>query len=111
MSFNYKIEIISKLNVIELRGKLLSDLDIEVLKKEVENFDNHKVIVDLSDLSHLNSTGIAFLISLLTKSRTCNGDTVLVNPNKDIVRIIEISRLNQIFSIYDSLDEGINHYK
>ena len=111
MSFSYKIKSISGLTIIELEGKMLSDIDIELIKKEVEVLDNFRIIVDMLKLSHINSTGIAFLIGTLTKSRVNNGDTVLINSNKGITRIIEISRLNQIFSIYDSLDEGINHYK
>ena len=68
------------------------------------------LIVDFASLTHINSSGIAFLISILTKSRTNNGDVVLINATKEINRIIQISRLDQIFSIFESLDEGVNYY-
>ena len=110
MNFSYKIKKNQSITILELTGKLLSNADIEGLKKEMETIDNFKIIVDFAFLTHVNSSGIAFLISILTKSRTNNGDVVLIHATKEINRIIEISRLDQIFSIFESLDEGINYY-
>ena len=110
MSFSYKIKKNQSITILELTGKLLSNSDIEGLKKEMETIDDFKIIVDFASLTHVNSSGIGFLISILTKSRTNNGDVVLIHATKEINRIIEISRLDQIFSIFESLDEGINYY-
>ena len=110
MNFTYRIKKHQTITILELIGKLLSNADIEGLKKEMETIDDFKIIVDFASLTHINSSGIAFLISILTKSRTNNGDVVLINATKEINRIIQISRLDQIFSIFESLDEGVNYY-
>lgn len=57
-------------------------------------------IVDLSDVKHINSTGLGVLITLLTKARKKDGEMVLVNPSEYIRNLMMITKLNTIFNIY-----------
>ena len=52
-----------------ISGKILSDADILPMRNELENIVNWKIILDLSMLTHTNSSGIAFMVKILTKSR------------------------------------------
>jgi anti-sigma B factor antagonist len=64
----------------------------------------------LSELTHTNSSGIAFLIRIMTRSRINDGDVVLASPNVGIQKLIDISKLYEVFSIYNSLDEAVSHF-
>jgi anti-anti-sigma regulatory factor len=46
----------------------------------------------------------------MTRARINNGDVVLANPNEGIKKLIEISKLYEVFSIYSSQQEAINHF-
>ncbi len=110
MSLEFNIEYKSDITIIYLSGKILTDSDLSSLRESFDSLKQWKIIVDLSELTHMNSTGISVLIKLLTKSRINNGDVFLLNPNSGINKIIEITRLNDIFSVHQSLEDAINQY-
>lgn len=92
----------------------MTDLDFQELEKIVfENISkNHaKVIFDLSELTHTNSSGIAFFMKTLTKTRIMNGDLVLMNIKGNVEKIFDISKLNEIYTICENQVEAINYFK
>jgi len=95
---------------LTISGKILSDADIAPMRTEIETIENWKIIIDLSNLSHTNSSGIAFMIKILTKSRINGGDTVLLNPNAGLSKLFEITKIHEVFSIYESFDSAKNHF-
>lgn len=95
---------------LTISGKILSDADIAPMRAEIETIENWKVIIDLSNLSHTNSSGIAFMVKILTKSRINGGDAVLLNPNAGLNKLFEITKIHEVFSIYGSLDSAKNHF-
>lgn len=57
------------------------------------------VVVDLSQLDFIDSTGLGILVGLLKRCRPAGGDLVVANPRPRIAKILEISGLTQIFDI------------
>lgn len=93
-------------------GKLLNN----TLKENASNYiqsniqkGNKKFIVNLSALSLLNSTGLNTLIRLFTHTRNKGGELFFVIENNPTVsQLLTISKLNNIFEIYTSIEEAIN---
>ena len=106
-----KVSLMNSANsiVISLEGRILSDLDLETLKEQTAQLTIWNIVFDLSGLTHTNSSGIAFIIKTMTRARINNGDVVLANPNDGIKKLIEISKLYEVFNIYSSQQEAINH--
>lgn len=100
----------STVTCIAISGKILSDADILPMRNEMETIENWHVVLDLTNLSHTNSSGIAFMVKMLTKSRINNGDTVLLNPNAGLNKLFEITKIHEIFAIYDSMDAVEEHF-
>lgn len=96
---------------ITLKGKLLSDVDLKSVSNEVEKLNNWSVVLDIKDLTHINSSGIAFFIRLLTRSRVNGGDTVLCNVHPNLVKLFDITKMHEIFTIYGNLVEANSHFK
>ena len=83
-------------------GMPLTDAFNENMEDGVLNF-----VVDLTELKHINSSGLGVLITLLTKARKKDGELLLVNPSDYIRNLMLITKLNSIFSIYDSIDDAV----
>lgn len=64
----------------------------------------NNVVVSLNQVQFLNSTGLRFLISLLTKSRNSGGDTVLIHVPEQVKKLLVMTKLQSIFPIFDTLD-------
>lgn len=110
---NLKVTSINNGNclVFQLQGKILSEADAEILKDAVAKLPMHNVIFDLQTLTHTNSTGIAVFVKTMTKCRIENGDLLICSPNKLISTLFEITKMNDVFSMYDSVESAINYFK
>jgi anti-sigma B factor antagonist len=100
--------------IYTLKGKITSDVDYEGIEREV--FDNlnknyYRIIFDLTDLTHTNSSGIGFFMRTLTKARIMNGELVLINLEGNVRKIFEIAKLDEVYTIYTNEEEALNHCK
>ena len=79
---------------------LTNPLDHNALLQQIEKQLKKEplyYIVDLAKLSFLNSSGLNFLIQMLTKVRNAAGDIVLTNITESIHKILVITRLQSTF--------------
>ena len=111
MNLNIMAEANSDSMIFQLHGKILTESDAENLKEAVSNLKSFKVIFNLKALTHINSTGIAVFVQTMTKCRIENGDLLICSPNKLISKLFEITKMNDVFSIYDSEESAINYFK
>lgn len=64
------------------------------------------VIINLSKVEYLDSTGLGVLIGGLKRMREHDGNMALVGPGMRILRIFEITGLDKIFDIYPTEEEA-----
>jgi anti-sigma B factor antagonist len=80
------------------------------IKQEIVDLLNggtHKLVVDLTGVEYLDSTGLGVLIGGLKRARERDGDLKLICDNLRILRIFEITGLTKIFDIYRSEAEAL----
>ena len=82
-------------------GMPLADAFNEEMEDGASNF-----IIDLSELKHINSSGLGVFITLLTKVRKKGGELVLVNPSDFIKNLLLITKLNSIFQTFATIEEA-----
>lgn len=72
---------------------------------------NNKFIVDLSEITFLDSAGMAVLVSLLKRARYANGDTKLVWPIEPATkRILHLTRFDHVFEITETTDVALKMF-
>jgi anti-anti-sigma factor len=100
--------------VFLLKGKLTQEGDAlslnDTIDKELSR-GMYNVIFDLSELKNCNSSGLNSLIRTLTKTRTHGGDTVVCHVNPSLEKLFSITKLNEIFSLYSTQKEALQHFK
>ena len=62
----------------------------------------------MTEVSFMDSSGLAVLVGALKQSRTNNSELKLAGLTKDVKAIFEICRLETIFQIYDTPDEALS---
>ena len=107
MKFNTK-EIYNAV-VIEVIGKLMGGPEAEdfhnVLKKAIS--ENKKlVIVDLSDVKFVNSTGLGILVRGLTTMKSSEGDLRIAGISDKVKGILSITKLTSVFELYNNVNEA-----
>ncbi|CAN5450919.1 anti-sigma factor antagonist BldG [soil metagenome] len=71
------------------------------------NDEKFRIVVDLEDVDFIDSTGLGVLIGALKRVRTHDGDLVLICTEPRIVKVFEITGLNQVFQIHPSLAAAV----
>lgn len=103
-------EIKEKWVIYNLSGRLIGEHDGMALIESVSNHvaGGHKnIIIDMSELEHINSSGLGVLITLLTKIRKADGELSLASPAENVSNLLTITKLNTIFKVFRTIDEAI----
>ena len=64
-----------------------------------------QVVLDLTDVGFLDSTGLGVIVGVLKRARTLGGDLRLVCPAPHIRRVFEITALDRTMPLAGSLDD------
>jgi anti-sigma B factor antagonist len=65
----------------------------------ISSSGEHRVVVDMSNVTFMDSTGLAALVGPLKRFRTMNGEIVLRSPAKAVRKVLEITGLTRVFTI------------
>lgn len=96
--------------LFSLSGSLLGETERVSLKNEFDAYLDKGVnhfIIDLTNLQLINSNGLGVFITLYTKVRNKRGEMVLCNPSQNISTLLAITKLNSVFTVAASVEEGL----
>ena len=96
--------------VIELKGRIEGGPFAAEFKETLQNLvkDNKKnIIVDMSDIKFINSNGIGILVAGYMTVKNGGGELKLVNSSSKVNGVLSITKLNQVFNSYTSMDEAL----
>lgn len=66
-----------------------------------------RVVVDLSGVSYVDSSGLAVFIEAMQRVQSYGGVFALCGMRPNVQHIMEIARLDQVFRIYPTRDEAV----
>lgn len=94
--------------VVDVAG----DLDVYTAPQLQEALDQTvcnggRVILDLSKVHFIDSTGLGTIAGAHEKSRAANGELRLVVADPHVLKIFRITGFEGIFAIYGKLDDAI----
>ena len=107
MEYSFRFE--EKYLIINLAGDLIGEENGPRIVAELDGHNtvgNLNVIVDISEVRYINSSGIGVLITLLTKARNKGGELCLINPSESVQKLLIITKLQAIFKVYHSIGEA-----
>ena len=99
--------------VIELKGNVMGGDDTknfnELLHKLIEE-DKKQIVVDLSGVKFMNSSGLGMLIGGLTTVKKSEGQLKLACVTEKIESLLIITKLITIFESFDSVDDAVKSF-
>jgi anti-sigma B factor antagonist len=75
--------------------------------KSILDTERGHVLLDLSQINYIDSTGIGELVAYLGRFAESGRNLVLVNPSERIRKLLAIAQLEQLFTIYGDLDSAL----
>jgi anti-sigma B factor antagonist len=73
--------------------------------------DNTKVVLDLSNLRFLDSSGLGSFLSCLRKLNSKGGDLKLCGMSPRVRTVIELVRMHRVFDIYRTKEEAVRAFQ
>jgi anti-sigma B factor antagonist len=100
--------------VIEFKGNIMGGpIAVELNSKLHELIDGGKknVVVDLSKVKFMNSSGLGMLIGALTTMRNAGGDLRIANATDKIESLLIITKLITVFQHHRSVEDAVKSYE
>ena len=99
--------------IIEPKGKIMGgpeSTELHDLLHDLIEQDKKKVVIDLSKVDWMNSTGLGLLISGLTTLKKAGGELKLAKVTDKIQSLLTITKLVTIFKSFDSVEEAVKSF-
>jgi anti-sigma B factor antagonist len=96
-------------HVIAARGEidLFTAPDFKQVLTETIEGGEHRVVIDLTEVSFLDSTALGVLIGAVKRLRSRGGALAIVNTDASIAKTFAITGLDQIFTILPTREEAL----
>ncbi|GAC1395373.1 MAG: anti-sigma factor antagonist BldG [Vulcanimicrobiaceae bacterium] len=75
---------------------------------EAADRDNHEIVVDLTRLEFLDSTGLGALIGAHKRAAEHAGSVRLVAQEGQILRLLRITGLLDVFAVYPTVEAAVS---
>ncbi len=79
----------------------------QALLNALDQSENGRVILNMTGVGYMDSSGFGTLLSANKGLRASGGTLSLVGCNPNITRMIFITRLNTLFSLYDTENDAL----
>ncbi len=101
---------IDGITVVALEGSVLGGPDATMLNDTLHKLTEKrkkKVVVDLSGVQSMNSSGLSMLITGLTTVKNAGGDLKIAAASKKIASLLVITKLSTVFELYPTVKKAI----
>jgi len=77
-------------------GFLLSDIVRDLAEKS-----KRKIVLNLADISYVDSTGVGALVRALATARSHGADLKLLSPVSSVFGLLRVTKLDKVFDVKD----------
>ena len=108
-----KERVVDGVSVLDLAGKIVlgeGDGQVRERIKDLLSDGQRKILLNLGDVTYIDSAGLGALISSYTTMKREGGKLKLVNLTKRIQDLLAITKLITVFDTYDTEQEAIDSF-
>ncbi len=95
--------------VLTLTGKLMGGPEAGEVNDKIHELigaGKRKIVIDMQGLEWMNSSGLGIFIGAVNTLKNNGGELVMIHVPQRIMQLLRMTRLLQVFSIKDSLEEA-----
>ena len=99
--------------VLDLQGSLMGGPEAVSLNDAINRFldqNSLKLVINLSSVERVNSSGLGILIKALTTFKTNGGELKLAHVNANLENLLAITKLDSILESYDTEDAAVRSF-
>jgi anti-sigma B factor antagonist len=99
--------------LLDLRGRITLGPETEAFRSKIKQLleaGQRRLILDLGEITYIDSVGLSTLVASLTSVRRQGGDLKLVRLPRDVHQLLQITRLVTVFEIHPNLESALQAF-
>ena len=100
--------------ILDLSGRITlgeGSITIRDAVRDVVAKGSNKILLNLGDVSYIDSSGLGELVSAFTTAKNQGADVKLLNLTKKVKDVLQVTKLYTVFDIYDDEASAIASFK
>ena len=101
---------LGQVKLVKLRGKLNLGDAVDRFRDTLADLmasGDTRVVLDLSEVPWIDSSGIGLLVKILTSAKQKGGSVKLLNPSKFTVQTLKMICLLDLFEVFDDQERAV----
>jgi anti-sigma B factor antagonist len=103
----------SGITVLDLKGSLVAGIGVEAfaqLFKQIVAEQRTKVLLNLKDVSVIDSRGVGELVASFSSLKRAGGSLKIANPSKFVREVLQITRIGTIIDVFDTEEAALQAF-
>jgi anti-anti-sigma factor len=112
MNLTLESQRIAGVAVIRCQGRIVVGEEIRALQEEIEkhNLETKKYVLQLREVTYVDSGGLGALVRLLGTLRARQGDLKLCEVSPFVRSVLQATKLLSVFSIYENEQDALTAF-
>jgi anti-sigma B factor antagonist len=105
---------VNGITVVDMSGRITLGEGSVILRDTIRDLlsrGNKKILLNLGDVTYIDSSGIGELVSAFTSVRNQGGELKLLNLTKKVHDLLQITKLYTVFDIKDDETAAVGAFK
>ena len=99
--------------ILTLSGRVTLGDESNQLRTSIKELLKHgrkRLVLDLAEVSYIDSAGLGTLVAAYTSTRSEGGEVRLASVTRRFDELLNITKLVTIFSVYDTVAEAVKSF-
>jgi anti-sigma B factor antagonist len=105
---------VGDVTVVDAAGRITLGEGASTFRDEIRDLvakNNKKLLINLSEVSYIDSSGIGEMVSGFTTVTNSGGQLKLVGLSKRVKDLLQITKLYTVFEAFDDETEAVRSFK
>ena len=110
MALSFDSNVVGKVCVLVPNGKIVIGEEVAALRdkiKELLGQGNKNILLNFSNVSYIDSTGVGALVGSFTTIRNQGGQMKLCKLSQRVQDILLVTKLLTVFDVYDKCEDAV----
>ena len=107
-------KIVDGIMILDLRGRITLGPETEAVRNKLKDLvgaGHHQIILNLGEVTYLDSVGLGTLTGAFTSIRNSGGSLKLLHLPRGVRQLLQVTRLSTVFDVYEDLATAIASFK
>lgn len=100
---------VGRVTIVRCNGRIVAGGESESLRAHIDHLllDRRSIILHMGEVGFIDSSGLGTMVRSLTSIRRAHGDLKLCNVTEQVRKVLEMSRLTQVFDTHESEEKAV----